>query len=82
MSVVSSISERAVVGSLNPARLASPLAARYIGIAPKTMSNMRWRGEGPRYTRAGRPKGAVYYLVADLDAWLQQQAAHGIGGQQ
>lgn len=49
-------------------------AARYIGLAPGTLNNMRAKGEGPRWTKLGR---IVVYRIVDLDAYL---AAHVVGG--
>ena len=33
-------------------------AARYLRIEPKTLHNMRWRGQGPNYHKHG---GRVFY---------------------
>ncbi|MGV9672467.1 MULTISPECIES: helix-turn-helix transcriptional regulator [unclassified Gordonia (in: high G+C Gram-positive bacteria)] len=45
-------------------------AAEYVGLAFQTMSNMRWRGDGPAYVKMGR---TVRYRRADLDAWVASQ---------
>lgn len=42
-------------------------AAERIGLASKTLENMRTKGGGPRFMKLGR---AVRYRVADLDAWM------------
>jgi hypothetical protein len=43
--------------------------------APKTMSNWRSEGRGPRYTRAAN--GRVVYERPDLDAFGQAQLSSG-----
>lgn len=45
-------------------------AALYLRIERRTLENMRWRGEGPRYRKHG---GRVRYHVADLDAWSESR---------
>ncbi|MFE6332978.1 helix-turn-helix transcriptional regulator [Streptomyces sp. NPDC057798] len=47
--------------------LTSKQASKYLCIPTGTLANWRYRGEGPRYVKAGR---AVRYRQADLDAWL------------
>ncbi len=42
-------------------------AAERIGLAVKTLENMRTRGDGPKFMKLGR---AVRYRLADLDAWM------------
>lgn len=44
-------------------------AARYIGMAARTLHNWRWMGNGigPAFVRMGR---AVRYDVRTLDAWI------------
>lgn len=42
-------------------------AAERIGLASKTLENMRTRGDGPQFMKLGR---AVRYRIADLDAWM------------
>tara|TARA_R100000005_G_scaffold89219_2_gene59629 strand:+ start:2095 stop:2304 length:210 start_codon:yes stop_codon:yes gene_type:complete len=51
-------------------RLRAPAAADYVGLAESTLAKMRWRGDGPPYSKAG-PR-IVVYDVADLDEWLAQ----------
>lgn len=43
-------------------------AARYLGLAAKTLAMMRVRGHGPRYVKWGR----IFYYLNDLDAWLRE----------
>lgn len=42
-------------------------AAERIGLAAKTLENMRTRGNGPSFVKMGR---SVRYRIADLDAWM------------
>jgi hypothetical protein len=42
-------------------------AAAYLGLSHRTLSNMRSRGEGPRFIKRGR----VFYFKQDLDEWLR-----------
>lgn len=41
--------------------------AKRWGIAPKTLSNQRWRGDGPPFIKIGR---LVRYDSDVTDAWL------------
>ncbi len=41
-----------------------------IGIAPKTLANMRCRGDGPPYIKVGR---LVRYRPSLTDAWLEER---------
>jgi hypothetical protein len=52
--------------------LSAKQAAHYLGIQAKTLANMRWRGEGPRYRRHG---GRVNYHIDDLDDWSRRTLA-------
>jgi predicted DNA-binding transcriptional regulator AlpA len=42
-------------------------AANYLSLKVSSLADMRVRGEGPRFCKAGR---YVRYRLADLDAWL------------
>lgn len=42
-------------------------AAAYLGLAPKTLAQMRVRGDGPAFTKV---LNRVFYRQQDLDAWL------------
>lgn len=66
-----------VIIATQPGGLPSVAAAAYIGVAPKTLSNWRARGEGPRFVRLGRSHARIVYRVSDLDQYL---AEHLIGG--
>ena len=43
------------------------------GIAPKTLANQRWRGDGPPFIKLGR---LVRYDPMVTDAWVAQRQAH------
>jgi hypothetical protein len=65
--------DREVV-TIAPAGLRPTQAARYIGVGVTFLlglpiTPLRVRGNGPK----GKP--VVIYLVRDLDAWLEEQAA-------
>jgi hypothetical protein len=42
-------------------------AAEYLGLSPRTLSNMRSSGDGPTFYKIG----GVFYKKADLDAWIE-----------
>ncbi len=46
-------------------------AAEYLQLKKRTLENMRWRGQGPKYRKHG---GRVCYHVDDLEDW--SQASH------
>jgi hypothetical protein len=48
------------------------LAERYAGISTLTLTDWRYRGNGPRYFRAGK---RVFYREADVLAWEAEQEA-------
>jgi predicted DNA-binding transcriptional regulator AlpA len=52
-------------------RIRTPDAARYVGLAKRTLEKMRLTGDGPRFYKLGR---AVVYDTQDLDAWLHERA--------
>jgi hypothetical protein len=43
------------------------LAAYYLGCSVKTLANMRWRGDGPRFVKLGR----IRYRMSDLKAYIE-----------
>ncbi|TAM99929.1 MAG: DNA-binding protein [Rhodanobacteraceae bacterium] len=66
--------EHSVTPATNAATLPNPgdyvdtrEAARILGVSEKSMTNWRWRGEGPRYRRIGAR--LVRYHRADLAAF-------------
>lgn len=47
-------------------------AAAYLGFkSPRTLRNMRYRGNGPLFLKQGRH---VIYRMTDLDGWLEGKA--------
>ncbi|WAC68546.1 helix-turn-helix transcriptional regulator [Microbacterium sp. SL75] len=52
----------------NTSRLLTPReVAAWLGRSVPALSQMRYRGTGPRFIRAG---GRVRYRVCDVEAWL------------
>ncbi len=45
-------------------------ASERIGLAVKTLENMRTRGDGPQFMKLGR---MVRYRIADIDAWMAER---------
>jgi hypothetical protein len=64
------LSEQVDVRMTPDGRMRTRDAARYLGMAPKTMAIWRMRGEGPAFIKLGR----IFYYKQDLDAWLQRAA--------
>lgn len=52
------------------AYLRTPDAAKYLGLAPGTLENKRYSGDGPTFRKLGGR--AVVYATEDLDAWASQ----------
>jgi hypothetical protein len=70
-----SLSEKAHavrVRVLPDGRLARRDAAKYLGVAEKTMAMWQVYGKGPRSVRVG---GRRFYFQADLDAFVRGDAA-------
>jgi len=42
-------------------------AAKYLGLAPRTLSRWRWAGKGPSFHKLG---SAVRYSVEELDNFI------------
>lgn len=61
------------LSSVNNPLLRADQVADYLGIALKTLYNMRLRGEGPASYKFGGPSGPIRYRQADVDAWLEAQ---------
>ena len=53
------------------ASVSNEVAAKYIGVSPGTLNNMRSKGEGPIPTYVGSKK--VVYLIVNLDKYLLQR---------
>jgi hypothetical protein len=47
-------------------RMDAPRAASYVGLAVKTLANLRSRGLGPIFHKVGR----IFYFKEDLDNWI------------
>ena len=50
-------------------RMDAKNAAKYIGLAPKTLAMMRCTGTGPKFIKRGR----VFYFRSDIDEWMKAQ---------
>ncbi|BBK38295.1 hypothetical protein STAQ_33730 [Allostella sp. ATCC 35155] len=46
-------------------------AAALLRLSPRSLEGFRYRGNGPRYSKAGR---RVLYRRADIEAWIDRQA--------
>ena len=46
-------------------------AAKYLGLAPKTLARWRWAGKGPAFHKLG---SAVRYSVQELDLFISGSA--------
>ena len=56
--------------------LTTDQAARYLGLALRTLEKMRSEGRGPRFRRHGR---YIRYHIAELDAWSKGEDGNGHG---
>ena len=56
------------IKALPDGRMNAINAARYLGLAEKTLAMMRSAGTGPEYIKRGR----VFYFKEDLDRWLMR----------
>ncbi len=45
-------------------------AARYLGLAPQSLRNMRCRAKGPAYHKLG---SRIVYRISDLDQYLAER---------
>lgn len=55
-------------------RLSTADASRYLSFAPRTLSNWRLRGVGPRSVKIA---GRVFYYLSDLDAFIASGQPRG-----
>ena len=62
--------EMKLVTELMPARLTNAQAAHYLGITPETLTNWRYYGRGPRFSRDGKVHSRVFYRPCDLDTYI------------
>jgi len=46
-------------------------AEQLTGISSKTLANLRWKGQGPKFFKFGR---SCRYRLSDLQAWVEQHA--------
>lgn len=51
------------------------VAAEHVGLAVETLRKMRQERRGPAYEKHGR---LIYYVVADLDEWLEAQVTERV----
>lgn len=63
-----SVFDRAQVGATPDGRLTRAGAARFLGVAEKTLANWLCQGKGPRALRVG---GRVFYAVEDLTSFIR-----------
>lgn len=66
-----------VTDTVAPARMTPADAARYLSLAPQTLANWRCEGRGPKYHRLAGKHTRVYYMVADLDSWMEEHLSVG-----
>ncbi|UEA60688.1 hypothetical protein LK459_07605 [Gordonia otitidis] len=59
---------------IRPLAVDTDTAGALIGRAPRTLANWRSAGTGPAYIKTD-DAGGVVYLVADLEAWLEERRA-------
>jgi hypothetical protein len=60
--------------SAGPDLLITVEAAKYLRLAPQTLSRWRCEGRGPGYHRLG---GRIFYARPDLDAFIAAGRVHG-----
>lgn len=56
--------------------LQTPRAAEFVGHSARTLENMRWRGDGPPYSKIGRK---VVYRLSDLRKWVDARRVTNTG---
>lgn len=52
-------------------------AAAFLGVKASTLRTWRWRQQGPRYVRFGKPGGRAFYDPDVVRAWVQQRTYDG-----
>ena len=52
--------------------LTTPEAAATLGLSPRTMEDLRWKGAGPRYLQLSR--NCIRYRHGDLIQWAEAKA--------
>jgi hypothetical protein len=63
--------ELKVIDFLKNGRILMNDAAAYLGLSPKTLRNRIFEGKGPRHEKRF---GRLYFLVVDLDAYLESES--------
>lgn len=53
--------------------LTEDIAAKMLGLQPKTLCRWRWEGRGPTYCKIG---GAVRYRQRDLETFIAEGLVH------
>lgn len=64
--------ERVTVRMTPDGRLSRREAAKFVGVASRTLANWKSRGVGPSQTKVG---GRVFYHLADLQAFVTDYGA-------
>lgn len=62
----------AIDGRLEQHELTEAAAGEYLGMTPKALERLRYRGGGPSYLKDGK---FVYYHRDDLDRWNEDRRA-------
>lgn len=63
--------KQAFVTAVPTPYLSEPAAAAYMNRPRRSLQQMRWKGDGPRFLKLGRN---ILYRKTDLDEWLAQRA--------
>lgn len=64
--------EQVTVRMTPDGRLSRREAAKFVGVAPRTLANWKSRGAGPNQTKVG---GRVFYRLADLQMFVADHEA-------
>lgn len=55
--------------------LKPPTVSDMVKLAPRTLSDMRWKGTGPAFIKLSPGKGGrIRYRRRDVESWLQERA--------
>lgn len=54
-------------------KLTRAQAAEYLGVSKATLDTWASRGQGPRFYKPG---GKVYYLLRELDKWIESRSTN------
>lgn len=58
-------------------QLATPAAADFLGVHPRTLEKFRLTGDGPRYVEVS--KRCIRYRICDLIAWQEARLRRSTG---